>query len=145
MSSDELSIPSEANSVDPSTNHRWFGTLNQPDFDVDFYERVLRGQPNDVRLLRLLGELYARTGNHARALQIDRKLAELLPDEALVHYNLACSLAMHGSPAAALESLAQAIQLGYNDFSHLEVDPDLNSLRPLPEYQAILKQFRLDG
>ncbi len=145
MNSDDFSISGETNSVRGPATQAWFGALNQPDFEVDFYERVLRGQPNDVRMLRLLSELYARKGDHQRALEIDRKVVELLPDEALVHYNLACSLAMTGSPTAALQSLTHAIQLGYNDFSHLEIDSDLNSLRSLPEYDAILKRFQLDG
>jgi tetratricopeptide (TPR) repeat protein len=123
----------------------WFGELTQRDFDVEFYERILRGQPNDIRLLRLLGELYARKGRYDRSLEIDQKLVELLPEDAVAHYNLACSLAMRRVPDAAVESLARAIQLGYNDFAHLEDDPDLNNLRSLPQYHALLKQYQLDG
>ena len=123
----------------------WFGELTQRDFDVEFYERILRVQPNDIRLLRLLGELYARKGRYDRALEIDQKLVELLPEDAVAHYNLACSLAMQGATNAAVESLARAIQLGYNDFAHLEVDPDLNNLRSLPQYLSLLKQYQLDS
>ena len=123
----------------------WFGELTQRDFDVEFYERVLHNQPNDVRLLRLLGELYARKGRYDRALEVDLKLVELLPEDGVAHYNLACSQAMQSAPEAAVESLARAIQFGYNDFSHLEVDPDLNSLRGRPQFQALLQRFQIDG
>jgi hypothetical protein len=38
-----------------------------------------------------------------------------------------------------VSALAQAIDYGYRDFGHLEVDPDLESLRQLPEYRALMK------
>jgi predicted Zn-dependent protease len=123
----------------------WFGALDQSSFDAQFYERILQRQPGDVRLLKMLGELYARQGRYDRALQVDQKLAELRPDDAVAQYNLACSLAMQQQPDKGIQALARALELGYNDFSHLEVDPDLNSLRNVPEFQALLRKFGIDG
>lgn len=143
--SDDIPVEgSQAHSATPDAAG-WIGKLDQRDFDVAFYERILQRQPNDVRLLRLLGELHARRGHYDRALQIDQKLAGLLPDDCVVHYNLACSLAMRGAVQEAINSLSRAIELGYNDFGHLEVDPDLVNLRPLPQYQALMRQYGLNG
>jgi len=125
----------------PLGSAAWFGNLDQSHFEVDFYERVLQGQPSNVRVLKLLGELYARQGRYDRALSIDQKLAELVPDDAAVCYNLACTLAMQDVPANALAALAKALELGYNDFSHMEVDPDLEKLRGLPEFQSLLRKY----
>ncbi|HTQ38089.1 MAG TPA: tetratricopeptide repeat protein [Pirellulales bacterium] len=136
---------SNAASVVHCTTSGWIGNLDQAGFEVAFYERILQRQPHDVRVLKLLGELYARQGRHDLALVIDQQLAGLLPDDSLVRYNLACSLAMQDAPDAALVALASALELGYNDFSHLEVDPDLNRLRGLPEFQALLRKYGLDG
>lgn len=133
---------SEAQSASASAG-RWIGKLDQGEFDVAFYERILQRQPDDIRLLRLLGELYARRGQYDRALTIDQKLCELLPDDGVVHYNLACSLAMCGAVQEAIHWLGRAIELGYNDFGHLEVDPDLVNVRQLPQYQALLRQYGL--
>src|SRR3954471_13090689 len=116
MNPDNVPVRNQSQHESVSPRNPWFGGLTQRDFDVEFYERVLRAQPNDTRLLRLLGELYARKGLYDRALQVDRKLTELLPDDAVAHYNLACSLSMLSSPEAAIESLSVAIHLGYNDF-----------------------------
>jgi hypothetical protein len=71
-------------------------------------------------------------------------LAELLPDEAIVHYNLACSLAMQKDPVGALAELTRAMELGYNDFGQLEVDPDLQSIRQLPEFKALASKYGLE-
>jgi tetratricopeptide (TPR) repeat protein len=142
-------IPENSSTKSDSTHHSpalvWFGTLDQTNFDVAFYERILLSQPNNVRVLKLLGELYARLGRHERALRIDQQLSELFPDDCLVRYNLACSLAMQGVAEHALEALGSALELGYNDFSHLEVDPDLDRLRALPEFQSLLKKHGADG
>jgi tetratricopeptide (TPR) repeat protein len=123
----------------------WFGQLEQRDFDVDFYERILHRQPNEVRILRLLGELYARTGCHGKSLEVDQKLVELLPDDAVAHYNLACSLTMQHDWAAALAELHRALELGYNDFGHLEVDPDLHALRQMPQFKALAQRYGIDA
>ncbi len=135
---------SDAQGASPGSDP-WIGKLDQRGFDVDFYERILERQPNDIRLLRLLGELYASRGQYDRALTIDQKLAGLLPEDGVVHYNLACSLAMRGAVQEAIRWLGRAIELGYNDFGHLEVDPDLLSLRQLPQYQALMRQYGLGG
>lgn len=123
----------------------WFGQLEQRDFEVDFYERILHRQPNDVRLLRLLGELYGRKGRYDRALEIDLKLVELTPDDSVAHYNLACSLAMQNDSTTALAELDRALLLGYNDFGQLEVDPDLHALRQLPPFKALAQQYGFDS
>jgi tetratricopeptide (TPR) repeat protein len=127
------------------TSPRWFGELGEVEFEVDFYERVLARQPNYVIVLRALGELLARKGQYGRSLEIDRRLVALVPHDCVARYNLACSLAMQGSPRLAIEELGRAIQYGYDDFGHLEVDPDLESLRTLPAYQELLRQYGIEG
>src|SRR5262245_14314151 len=100
----------------------WFGKLDQAEFEIDFFERILRRDPNYVPVLRALGELLARKGLWSRSLAVDQRLVELRPDDGIVHYNLACSLAMQGAAGQAIDALARAIAKGYRDFGHLEVD-----------------------
>jgi tetratricopeptide (TPR) repeat protein len=144
-SSEQTPFEQHADQSVPLGSVPWFGNLDQPQFDVEFYQHILQQQPNNVRVLKLLGELYARQGRHDLALAVDQKLLELLPDDAVVCYNLACSLAMQDAPDKAMQALGRALELGYNDFSHLEVDPDLNKLRGLPEFHALLRKYEVDG
>jgi hypothetical protein len=65
-------------------------------------------------------------------------MVDLLPDDFLARYNLACSLARAGSADEAIDSLSRAILLGYDDIAHMEADPDLESLRHHPDFQALL-------
>jgi tetratricopeptide (TPR) repeat protein len=116
----------------------WFGKLNQLDFDIDFFEKLLARNGDSVEVLRTLGELVSKKGDVQRSLEIDRRLVERLPDDFLARYNLACSQALAGRPDEAIDSLSSAILLGYDDLAHLEVDPDLDSLRGRPDFRALL-------
>ncbi len=116
----------------------WFGKLSQLDFDIDFFEKLLARNGESVEVLRVLGELVSKKGLVHRAVEIDRHLVERLPKDFLARYNLACSLALAGRPDEAMKSLSKAILLGYDDLAHLEVDPDLDSLRERPDFRALL-------
>jgi tetratricopeptide (TPR) repeat protein len=116
----------------------WFGKLDQLDFDIDFFERLLARQGDSVETLRILAELVSRKGNARRAVELDRRVVELLPEDFLARYNLACSLARAGRPDEAIDALSRAILLGYDDLAHMETDPDLESLHDHPDFQALL-------
>lgn len=117
---------------------QWFGRLNQLDFDLDFFERLLARNPDSIEVLRVLGELASRRGLHDRALELDRRLVGRLPADSLARYNLACSLALAGRCDEAIACLGAAFDLGYDDVAHMEVDPDLASIRERPEYRALV-------
>lgn len=116
----------------------WFGTLGQLDFEIDFFERLLARRPDAIEVLRVLAELVSRKGHLPRAVELDRRIVDLLPDDFLARYNLACSLARAGRADEAIDSLSRAILLGYDDIAHMEADPDLESLRHHPDFQALL-------
>ena len=124
---------------------RWFGDLGLVEFQIEFFDRILSRNPNDTAILRALGELLALKGQYARSLEIDQRLVTLAPTDCVARYNLACSLAMQGSTGEAIAELSRAFQYGYDDFGHLEMDSDLDSLRKLPAYQDLLRQYGVSG
>lgn len=123
-----------------SSREDWFGNLNQLDFDIDFFEGLLARNDQSVEVLRLLAELVSQKGMVKRAVELDRRLVDVLPNDFLARYNLACSLARAGRPDEAIDALSRAILLGYDDLAHLEVDPDLDSLREHPDFRELLGQ-----
>ncbi|MFN0243167.1 MAG: TPR end-of-group domain-containing protein [Planctomycetota bacterium] len=114
-------------------------------FLADILEIETARHPGNLEALAELGHVYTRQGEYARGLAIDRRLVTLLPEDPTAHYNLACSLALLGSAAEALDELESAVRLGYDDAEHLTADEDLVSLRGDPRFVALLERLQRDG
>ena len=112
------------------------------DVTIDFLEGVLRRDPEYVDALQLLGDGYTRRGKFKSGLEIDERLAQLRPDDATVHYNLACSYSLVGKFEAAVAALDRALDLGYRDFKWLAKDSDLKALREHALYKKIQEKLR---
>ena len=110
----------------------------QLEFEIDFFERLVKENPDFIDALIPLAEAYTRKGQHEKALTIDKRLSRLRPKDPTVQYNLACSYALLGEKERAFETLERAIQVGYKDFEHLKRDSDLKSLRSDPRFQSLI-------
>ena len=110
------------------------------DWEIAFFEGVLRRDPDYGAVMRVLAELYTRRGRHADGLRLDRRITSLYPEDAIAHYNLACSLALTNDLNGAFSALEDAWRLGYRDLSWLKRDPDLRSVRRDPRYEEFLRE-----
>src|SRR4051812_400603 len=115
---------------------------HDPEFDMGFYESVLKRDPAYAEVVEILGGLYTKHGRIADGLKMDRKLVKLQPANATAHYNLACSLALSRRKTDALRSLRQAIELGYRDYDWMLQDPDLEELKTHPNFVALLDKLK---
>ena len=111
------------------------------DFEIAFYENILKETPYFIEALSAIGDLYTRAGFWQKGLDVDLKLSQLRPEDAVVHYNLACSYALLNQTRAALAALTKAIDFGYVDFEHLKVDTDLDNLLKDEHFQQYIKQL----
>jgi tetratricopeptide (TPR) repeat protein len=112
------------------------------EFEIRFFESVLRRSRDYDAVIEILGSLYTKQGRIADGLKMDRKLVKLQPANATAHYNLACSLALSKRKSDALRSLLQAVELGYRDFDWMQQDPDLEPLKAHPAFIALLEQLK---
>jgi Flp pilus assembly protein TadD len=111
------------------------------DFELEFFESILRRHPDFIDVLRVHGNNLTLKGRFADGLKIDRRLVELRPHDPLAHYNLACSHALLKKIDLALKALRQAIELGYRDFRYMREDRDLDALRRDPRFRELLREF----
>src|SRR5262249_53717169 len=105
----------------------------------------------DYKRMKLIAGL-ARCGQHQRAAEIAEKLRAGTADsellfEAACGYAL-CAAAVPGEPGLrrsytdqALGALQEAVTKGYKDAVWIETDPDLDPIRGLPAYKALMAKL----
>jgi tetratricopeptide (TPR) repeat protein len=114
---------------------------SQLDFELDFFGGVLASHPDYVDVLRVMGNLLTLKGRFAEGMNIDKRLVRLRPNDALAHYNLACSFALLKRPDQSIKTLRRAIELGYHDFRYMREDHDLDSIRHDPRFRQLLREY----
>jgi tetratricopeptide (TPR) repeat protein len=114
---------------------------SQLDFELDFYAGILDRHAGYVDVLRAHGNNLTLKGRYADGLEIDKRLIQLRPTDALAHYNLACSYALLKKPELALKTLRKAVELGYRDFRYMREDRDLESIRHDPRFRQLLREY----
>ena len=110
---------------------------------LDYLERALKVDPNLTDAVQLRALVRARLGNPAALDDIER----LLQSPTSYHlYNGACALAIYSEKVHddrqlphAVELLTRAIASGFPAVQ-AAADPDLKPLRPLPEFQRVIKE-----
>jgi tetratricopeptide (TPR) repeat protein len=113
----------------------------QLEFEIGFYESLLRDNPEFTDAMVALGEAYTRRGWYDKGLSIDLQLTQLRERDPVVWYNLACSYSLLKRPTDALDALRTAVRLGYDDFQYLSQDTDLAPLRQTPEFRRFVEQL----
>jgi len=112
------------------------------DFQIDFFEGILRRHPDYVDVLVVLGEVYTRKGFYQKGLKVDKKLSRLRPDNPIVHYNLACSFSLLGELSKSFQAIERAISLGYEDIAFMCKDPDLSNLRQDERFEGLVQKAK---
>jgi len=114
---------------------------SQLDFELDFFGGVLNRLADYVDVLRIMGNLLALKGRTAEGIQIDKRLVQLRPNDALAHYNLACSLALMNRLEQSIKTLRRAVELGYRDFRYIREDRDLDPIRHDPRFRQLMREY----
>jgi adenylate cyclase len=85
-------------------------------------------------------------GDEERGLEWADRAAATDPDDASVHYNLACFYSLvAGKAERALDHLHRALDLGYAQREWIENDADLDSLRDHPRYAQVIARLTHDA
>ncbi len=96
--------------------------------------------PDDPRAATMLAVAACRLGQPEEGLKWAERAVEIDPEDAGVCYNVACLYALEGQADKALSCLEEAIARGFGRKDWIEHDPDLDSLRGDPRFEALLWQ-----
>lgn len=94
--------------------------------------------PDDNRALYMGANGLVALGETARGLEWAGRARSLAPDEPMVLYNLGCIYSLAGATEEALGCLERAVSLGLTQRGWYEHDSNLDPLRALPRFQALL-------
>jgi adenylate cyclase len=105
-------------------------------------ERQLELNPGEVRALSLAATAVVGDGQTERALRFSERAIELAPDDQAVLINAACVRARMGMRKQALDLLERCFTRGWGKRDWIEHDPDYESLREDPRFQALFEKLR---
>ena len=108
---------------------------------LDTIEKHLALNPDDARALYLGASCWCDLGQPAKGLQWAERALAMDPEEPVTLYNVACVNALQGQAEKALDCLEAAVKHGFAHKAWIENDSDLQTLRSLPRYEALLQKL----
>lgn len=98
-------------------------------------------KPDDVDLLMTMAWCYKRTNQLPRAITSMEQAYRIKPKEPVILYNLSCYWTLAGNKTQALSWLGRALRMDKNHELRRLIDeePDFDTLRNDPDFQAIIR------
>ena len=95
-------------------------------------------RPGDLGVAMALGWCYKRTQRLAQAIDALERAAIENPDEALLHYNLACYWSLAADPAKSVRSLVAALDLDPDLRDQIPNESDFDAIRDTAEFGRLV-------
>jgi adenylate cyclase len=108
---------------------------------VEWIEKHLELKPDEARAYSLGASVLIRLGKIERSKIWTQQALALAANDPLILYNAACNWALLGERERAIEGLEQALAAGVAVADWITHDPDFESLRDHPRFQAIVKRI----
>jgi adenylate cyclase len=96
--------------------------------------------PDDSRARMFYAVTLAESGRKDDAIREGANALDVSPDDPMMLYNCACLHARLGEAPRALDLLRQAIAKGQLNFGWMKNDPDMATLRDLPEFISLTSE-----
>ncbi len=101
--------------------------------------KAAAGSPDNIPVWLSLGWCYKRIGRLDMAIESLEEALALEPNDALVHYNLACYWSLAKNKRQALAFLSRAIDLKDHYRSLVAAESDFDPIRSDPAFQALVR------
>lgn len=131
--------------ADPRDYGYWFtigklyGLLHMPDKQAEAFEQGKQAYARAGRELK--ANDYIQMGDTIAAYEAAKTMVTKQTN-AEQHYNAACIYAQTGHAQEALAELRLSFEYGLRNFYHVAWDMDLDSLRGMPEFVALVNEFQ---
>jgi adenylate cyclase len=112
---------------------------------LDGLKHQVELNPDDPRAMTFLAGLYARLGQRQAGIAYVEAALRARPDDYATLYNAACYYSLAGNADRAIEVLERACELGGGSRDWFEHDSDLDPLRELPRFKAMLQRLEADA
>jgi tetratricopeptide (TPR) repeat protein len=113
--------------------------LDQYTAAIDPLTRAAQNAPSNTHAWLALGWCHKRTGRIDLAIESLEEALLAQPDDALVHYNLACYWSLAKNKRQALAYLSRALDLK-DEYRQLVVsESDFDAIRSDPAFQALVR------
>ena len=132
--------PSERPS--PETSRRRPRRQCQLDFEIDFFGRCWSATPASSTPCGHRRTTWRRRGGMRAALQLDRRLVRLIPEDEIAWYNLACTYTVLGMIDPGFFALERAMELGYTHIRPAAPRPGPQGVAPRPEVRPATPPVR---
>ncbi len=106
------------------------------------YEKTLSMKPDFSPSLSSLALLYSGKKEYDTSISYFKKMIELHPNNTSLYYNIACLYSKQNKIQESLDWLRTAIQNGYNKWSLIKTDKDLDNIRDSSGYRKIISDMK---
>lgn len=83
-------------------------------------------------------------GDTIGAIDWMRKIIEAEPEAEGHYYDMACLFARMGRLQESVDNLRKSFEFGYRRIAHVKIDDDLDPIRELPEYKALIEKYEAE-
>ena len=101
--------------------------------------QAAQADPDNISIWLALGWCYKRTGKLDRAIESLEEALVAAPNDALVHYNLACYWSLAKNKQQALSYLSRAFDLEEDYRQLVAGETDFDPIRDDPAFQALVR------
>ncbi|MBS1859304.1 MAG: tetratricopeptide repeat protein [Acidobacteria bacterium] len=108
---------------------------------ITLAECHLELNPDDARALYMAANGLAALGDSARARRYAERARAISPEDPMLLYNVGCIFSLLGLPDQAIECLEGAVRGGLSQRGWFEHDSNLDALRALPRFRALLSSL----
>lgn len=81
-------------------------------------------------------------GRDTEAIEWMNEIIKKNPNNKDNYYDQACLYARMGKKEEAVSALHTALEKGYRSFAHIAADDDLDTIRELPEFKVMIKEYK---